>query len=121
MPRLAEPLRGATVEHVTEPIIPTPSALNPDAIAAFLERAQELVASGDIAAARVLLLRAAEARDPKAALALAATFDPIILQRIGAYGVVPDVPSARRWYEQAKEFGSEEASRRLEMLARRHM
>jgi hypothetical protein len=120
-PRLAEPLRGTTMGHVTEPISPTPSALNPDAIAAFLERAQELVASGDIAAARVLLLRAAEARDPKAALALAATFDPIILQRIGAYGVVPDVPSARRWYEQAKEFGSEEASRRLEMLAQRQM
>jgi TPR repeat protein len=120
-PRLAEPLRGATVEHVTEPISPTPSALNPDAIAAFLERAQALVASGDIAAARVLLLRAAEARDPKAALALAATFDPIILQRIGAYGVVPEVPSARHWYEKAKEFGSEEASQRLEMLARRQM
>jgi hypothetical protein len=120
-PRLGEPLRGATVEHVTEPTSPTPSALNPDAIAAFLERAQELVSSGDIAAARVLLLRAAEARDPKAALALAATFDPIILQRIGAYGVVPDVPSARSWYEKAKEFGSEEASRQLEMLARRQM
>jgi TPR repeat protein len=119
-PRLAGPLRGATVEHVTEPS-PTPSALNADAIAAFLERAQELVSSGDIAAARVLLLRAAEARDPKAALALAATFDPIILQRTGAYGVVPDVPSARSWYEKAREFGSEEASRRLEMLARRQM
>jgi TPR repeat protein len=113
--------RGATVEHVTESVSPTPSALNSDAIAAFLERAQELLASGDIAAARLLLLRAAEARDPKAALALAATFDPIILQRIGAYGVVPEVPSARHWYEKAKEFGSEEASQRLEMLVRRQM
>jgi TPR repeat protein len=109
------------MEHVTEPTSPASSALNPDAIAAFLKRGQELVASGDIAAARVLLLRAAEARDPKAALALAATFDPIILQRIGAYGVVPEVPSARHWYEKAKEFGSEEASQRLEMLARRQM
>jgi TPR repeat protein len=81
----------------------------------------ELVASGDIAAARLLMLRAAEARDAQAALALAATFDPIILQRIGAYGVVPEVPSARHWYEKAKEFGSEEASQRLEMLARRQM
>jgi hypothetical protein len=146
-PRLAEPLRGAIADHASstatevaspsaaaneeprlaEPLrqtdgaSPTPSALNPDAIAAFLERAQELVASGDFAAARVLLLRAAEARDPKAALALAATFDPIILQRTGAYGVVPEVPSARHWYEKAKEFGSEEASQRLEMLARRQM
>jgi hypothetical protein len=101
-PRLAEPLRGATVEHVTEPTSPAPSDLNPDAIAAFLKRAQELMASGDIAAARVLLLRAAEARDPKAALALAATFDPIMLQRIGAYGVVPEVPSALHWYERRR-------------------
>ncbi|MGH8514150.1 MAG: hypothetical protein ACREV8_09475, partial [Gammaproteobacteria bacterium] len=68
-----------------------------------------------------LLLRAAEARDRTAVLALAETFDPIILERVRAYGVVPDVPSARRWYEKARELGSEEASRRLEMLARREM
>jgi TPR repeat protein len=120
-PRLVEPLRGPTVEHVPERTGPTPSALNPDAIAAFLKRGEDLIASGDFAAARMLLLRAAEVRDPKAALLLAATFDPIILQRTGAYGVVPDVPSAQHWYEKAKEFGSEEASRRLEMLARRQM
>jgi hypothetical protein len=52
---------------------------------------------------------------------LAATFDPIMLERIGAYGVVPDVSSARSWYEKTKEFGSEEAPPRLEMLARRKM
>jgi hypothetical protein len=117
-PRLAEP---PTVEHVTEPTTPSPHALPPDEIAAFLKRGQELAASGDIAAARVVLLRAAEARDPKAALALAATFDPTILERFRAYGVVPDVALARRWYEKAKEFGSEEAPQRLEMLARREM
>jgi TPR repeat protein len=117
-PRLTEP---PTVEHVTEPTSPSPRALPPDEIAAFLKRGQELAASGDIAAARVVLLRAAEARDPKAALALAATFDPINLERFRAYGVVPDVALARRWYEKAKEFGSEEAPQRLEMLARREM
>jgi TPR repeat protein len=114
-------LRGATVEHVTDPTGPTPRALNPDEIVAFLKRGQELMASGDITAARVILLRAAEARDPRAALELAATFDPIILKKVGTYGVVPDVSSARRWYEKAKEFGSEEAPARLEMLAGREM
>jgi hypothetical protein len=117
-PRLAEP---PTVEHVTEPTSPSLRAPSPDEVALFLKHGQELMARGDIAAARVLLLRAAEARDPKAALALAATFDPIILERVRAYGAVPDVSSARRWYEKAKEFGSEEAPRRLEMLARREM
>ena len=120
-PRLPEALRGLKVEHHIEPRNPSASALNPDAIAAFLRRGQEMIASGDIAGARVLLLRAAEARDPEAALALAATFDPIMLERIRAYGIVPDILSARRWYEKAKEFGSEEAPRRLEMLARRGM
>jgi hypothetical protein len=118
-PLLAEPLRGATV--VTEQTSPTWRALNPDEIAAFLKRGQELIASGDIAGARVILLRTAEARDPKGALALAATFDPIMLKKIGAYGIVADVSSARSWYEKAKEFGSEEAPRRLEMLAEREM
>ena len=138
-PRLAEPLRGSTADQssstatdassrstlanetprLAEPLPTRPLAS--DQIAAFLKRGQELVASGDITAAHVMLLRAAEARDPQAALALAATFDPIILERTRAYGVVPDVSSARAWYEKAKEFGSEEAPRRLEMLARREM
>jgi hypothetical protein len=120
-PRLTNLLRGTTAEYATEPTSPTPRPPNPDDIAAFLNRGLELISSGDIAAARVLLLRAAEVRDPNAALALASTFDPILLERIRAYGVVPDVSSARRWYEKAKEFGSEEASSRLEMLARRGM
>ena len=120
-PRLTNVLRGTTAEYATEPTSPTPRAPNPDDIAAFLNRGLELISSGDIAAARVLLLRAAEVRDPNAALALASSFDPILLERLGAYGVVPDVSSARRWYEKAKEFGSEEASSRLEMLARRGM
>jgi TPR repeat protein len=110
------------VEDLTKPASPTPRALNLDeVVAALLERGQELMASGDIAAARVLLLRAAEARDPKAALALAATFHPIMLEKIGAHGVVPDISLARRWYEKAKEFGSDEAPRRLEILALRGM
>jgi hypothetical protein len=120
--RLADPLSGTTVEGLTKPASSIPRALYPDeVVAALLERGQELMASGDIAAARVLLLRAAEARDPKAALALAATFHPIMLEKIGAHGVVPDISLARRWYEKAKEFGSDEAPRRLEILALRGM
>ena len=81
-PRLSNLPRGTTAEYATEPTSPTPRAPNSDDIAAFLNRGLELISSGDIAAARVLLLRAAEVRDPKAALALASTFDPILLERI---------------------------------------
>jgi hypothetical protein len=120
---VGEALPGSAPDHVastrTEPASPAPRALDPDEIAVLLTRGQELVTTGDLTAARVVLLRAAEARDPKAALALAATFDPIMLKKLGVYGVAGDISSAWRWYERAKEFGSEEAPRRLEMLASR--
>jgi TPR repeat protein len=118
---LGEALRGTTADDVASTASPTSRALDPSEIAVLLKRGQELMSSGDIAAARVLLLRAAEAGDPKAAVALAATFDPIMLKKSGVYGVVADISAARSWYEKAKEFGSEEAPRRLEMLAGREM
>jgi hypothetical protein len=118
-----EALPGSATDHVastrTELASPAPRPLNPDEIAVLRNRGQELVATGDVTAARVVLLRAAEARDPRAALALATTFDPIMLKKLGVYGVAGDISSARSWYEKAKEFGSEEAPRRLEMLASR--
>jgi len=96
---LGEALRGATADHVnsttTEMASLTSRALDPGEIAVLLKRGQELMASGDIAAARVILLRAAEARDAKAALALAATFDPVMLKKIGVYGAVGETSSAR--------------------------
>ena len=112
---LGEGLRRHQVASIVTK--PAPRTLDSEEIAVLVKRGQDLLSTGDIAAARAVLLRAAEAQDPKAALALAATFDPIVLQKIGVYGiVVADISSARSWYEKAKEFGSEEAPRRLEML-----
>jgi hypothetical protein len=122
---LGEALRGATADDVSSTTTEVASlasrVLDPSEIAVLLKRGQELMTSGDIAAARVILLRAAEARDAKAALALAATFDPVMLKKIGVYGAVGDISTARIWYEKAKEFGSDEAPRRLEILAGREM
>ena len=99
---------------------PTPVArdLPADEIAMLLKRGEEFVGQGDFAAARLVLRRAAEARDARAAFALAATYDPAVLQQVGAVGIAPDAELARRWYERAAEYGSADASRRLEMLAR---
>jgi hypothetical protein len=94
--------------------------LDADAIATLLERSEKLIAAGDIAGARVLLRRAAEARDGRAALALGATYDPIALQKLGVRGVSADIAMARSWYEKAKEFGSAEGQARLEALASQH-
>jgi hypothetical protein len=41
------------------------------------------------------------------------------LEKLGVQGLSADIAKARAWYERAKEFGSTEAPRRLEMLASR--
>jgi hypothetical protein len=91
--------------------------LDADEIAALLKRGEDLIRSGDLAAARLVLQRAAEAKSAEAALTLAATYDPVILRELRVYGFASDVGMARSWYEKAKEFGSAAASQRLEILA----
>jgi hypothetical protein len=100
---------------------PAAPALDPDSpeVAALVKRGQELAAAGDVAAARLTLRRAAEARNAQAALALGATYDPGVLEKLGIFGVSPDVAKARSWYERAREYGSAEAPRRLDLLATR--
>ena len=87
-------------------------------IAILVERGKHLIASGDLTAARVVLRRAAESKDAAAALALGSTYDPVILRELKTFGFAPDLEMARGWYEKAKEFGSEEAQRRIQILAR---
>jgi len=105
------------------PAVATPQAaepireLSPNEIAGFVRRAQELLASGDLQGARVLLTRAADAHDARAALLLAKTFDPIALKQFSATDRGPDVAQARNWYQRAREWGSPEAQRQLDALA----
>jgi hypothetical protein len=91
--------------------------LEREEIADLMRRGEEFIATGDLASARLVLQRAAEGGDPRAALTLAGTYDPIVLERLGIQGFASDIAAARTWYERAKEFGSAEAMRRLEMLA----
>ncbi|HEV3194320.1 MAG TPA: hypothetical protein VGY54_27650, partial [Polyangiaceae bacterium] len=70
----------------------------------------------DIAAARLVLRRAAEAHSAQAALALGGMYDPNVLKSLGVQGVEPDVAEARSWYEKAREYGSAEATQRLRVL-----
>jgi len=91
--------------------------LDIEQIALLRKRGEELLAAGNIAAARLPLRRAAEARDARSALLLARTYDPILLGKLGAHGLAPDVALARLWYQRANELGAAEASERLHMLA----
>jgi hypothetical protein len=90
--------------------------LDVDEIAALLKHGENLIRNGDLAAARLVLQRAAEAKSAEAALTLAATYDPVILRELRVYGFASDVGMARSWYEKAKEFGSAAAPQRLEIL-----
>jgi len=101
--------------------LPGQAAPRPDAeaVAALIKRADEFVAVGDVSAARVLLRRAAESGDSRAALALGATYDPIALEKLGVRGTAPDIAMARTWYDKTREFGSVEAQGRIELPASR--
>jgi len=85
----------------------------------LIERGKQFFEVGDLIAARILFMRAANAGDAAAAVAMGATYDPVILADRGVRGVAADLDKARSWYERAKEMGSPEGPRRLEMLANR--
>jgi hypothetical protein len=93
--------------------------LTSEEFATLLKRGNDLIASGDLAAARLVLRRVAEAGDAGGALALARTYDPITLEKLQVHGLSPDLAMARHWYEKAKDLGSQDALRRLEILASR--
>jgi TPR repeat protein len=71
-----------------------------------LARGVSHLAHGNIGAAREFFRHAAEAGLAVAARLLAATYDPVELQRMRAVGVVADQEEARKWYERARELGA---------------
>jgi hypothetical protein len=93
--------------------------LGADEIALLIEQGKKYIAVGDVVAARTIFQRAAEAGDATAALALAATYDPIFLAKLGVMGMGADVEKARAWYQMAESYGSAEASQRLLVLNKR--
>jgi hypothetical protein len=85
----------------------------------LVKQGQQFVAAGDFVTARLVFQRAAEAGNAAAALALGASYDPVVLSRLGVRGVDADVAKARAWYQKAKDFGAPDADRRLSTLANR--
>ena len=97
-----------------------PGVLNAPAVqpmgpenAVLMEKGQVLMRSGDIASARLLFQRLANAGIADAALALAATYDPRYLAQHNLIGVAGDETKAHHWYRRASELGSTEAGRVL--------
>jgi TPR repeat protein len=82
----------------------------------LMERANLLVAQGDVGAARNVLERAAESGNAAALFALAETHDPVVLAAWGTLGTQGDVAKAKELYARALKGGIVEAKRRLEVL-----
>jgi hypothetical protein len=85
--------------------------------AALVRRAQEILATGDVREARLLLIRAVEAHNARAALMLAKTFDPTMPNQLSNSAPGHDLAQARGWYQKAREWGSPDAQRQLDALA----
>lgn len=74
---------------------------------------------GNVAAARRFFELATGAGLAESVMALAATYDPNELVRLGSLGPRPDVEAARRWYQRARDLGAAGAEARLQRLSTR--
>ena len=118
------PAAVAAPPSVAAPVVATPAVTAPssarvidaDELALLMKRAKEMLSSGDIPVARLLLRRAADGRDPTAALMLAQTYDPDVLGTQDIRNITPDPETARVWYQKAAQLGSAEAQRRLAQI-----
>jgi hypothetical protein len=85
----------------------------------LMERAATLLSNGDISGARTVFQYLAARGNAQAAIALAGTYDPVILAPLFIKGLTPDPEKAEIWYKKAEELGSPAAQGRLDALARR--
>lgn len=108
----------ATPPHPAMSTAPLSEAKRIDAqqLAVLMKRAKDMLALGDIPAARLLLERAAEGKDADAALLLARTYDPAVLGTSDVRNITPEPDQARSWYRTAAQLGSAEAQQRLAQL-----
>ncbi len=108
---------AAAAPAAAAPVAASPARrLDADELAALLKRAKGLIAIGDIAPARLLLERAADAQEASAALLLAQTYDPAVLGTPDMRSVTPDPAAARTWYQKAAQLGSLDAKQRLAQM-----
>ena len=87
---------------------------------ALLARGDDLLATGDVAAARLFYQRAAEQGSAAAATAVGQTYDPAVLELLRVRGVRGDVQAAAEWYRKAIDAGDRQAEIRLKRLLGRN-
>jgi len=85
-------------------------------IAALLARGDWLFATGEVASARLLYERAADAGEARAAVRLGETFDPVYLHYSHLRSLRGDAGMAAFWYHRARDLGATGVASRLERL-----
>ncbi|HKW52258.1 MAG TPA: hypothetical protein VJO12_01095 [Stellaceae bacterium] len=131
---VARPSQRASAPVATLPAAPTtatvtlappvpaaaPDAVSADELAELMARADQLVATGDIVAARGFYERAAEHGRAPAMTAAGKTYDPLFLEETRVRGSRGDAGKAAEWYRRAEAAGDAEAAQRLKRLIARY-
>ncbi len=119
-PHAPTPLTAVAVTRaVAEPVAPAQApSLAPANESSARWSVQGLVAlaKGDLASARLYLTRAAEAGDPRAWVALADTYDPAMLTKLGVVGAPGDPRRAKDYLQKAADAGLVVAKNRMAAL-----
>ena len=108
-PAAQMPKAPASVASSLPPAPPARPLLSGAEIVALVARGDALFGKGDLAAARLLYERAADAGDGQAALRLGETFDPVFLDQAHLTGVRGDSGTAMSWYRRARDLGAADA------------
>lgn len=85
---------------------------------AMIQRAETLLSTRDVSAARNIYRYLVQQGSGEAAFGMARTYDPAYVEEIGVAGMnAQDVDEAKKWYERAALLGHKEAQRRLKVMA----
>jgi hypothetical protein len=110
---VVSPVTTPVTSPVAPPIVAKDPVMSKETAQSLMQRGQDSLKSGDIATARMLFSRLADAGMADAAFAAAQTYDPRYLAAHNVLGVPGDETKARDYYQRAAQLGSTEASAHL--------
>ena len=95
--------RGETAVTIATPSLTADRQAECDRALRHHVKGLQLIEAGEISAARSLLERAANAGICRSAWELARTFDPVELGKLKIIGLAPDVGTAGKWRDRARD------------------
>jgi TPR repeat protein len=102
------------------PTAAPPAPTGQEGAQALVARGDANLAAGKVPVARLFYRRASDQGWAAGAMAMAQTFDPHELARLGIVGgVQPDAEQARAWYEKARSLGATDVDGKLRRLSQR--